>query len=349
MMFPRASLTAQSNNRRKIGRRIPGNLVPGLVMAGLLVLTGCDPEPFGSGLASALIPIQIQKNAQTALMNAETARNAANAAAGATCDAAAPYRAQAEFAAQVAEGEAQLAAEVAAKADAAFNLMGSADNLLSQMSDLRSQSAAGLEAPQAAFLRFFRDGNLLNTANPDNMLDTANDYLTALRQSKTNLQIATDAFSDALATTKLGDWITDPEDAGALATDMQQLNEELSLALGQAQSAQGFGSFQDQMEALRNVGARMDVAWRRLNWKVGGAIRNAKENLRSFVFQSRSQVSNLSYSTYLQAAEATRNAWLAIEACGGDIPPDLPPLDSPFQWISDTPAWNSTFWDISSP
>jgi hypothetical protein len=54
--------------------------------------------------------------------------------------------------------------------------------------------------------------------------------------------------------------------------------------------------------------------------------------------------------TQVLAAEATRNAWLAVDACGGTLPADLPPLASPFDSRPELiPTWSSTFWDISSP
>jgi hypothetical protein len=54
--------------------------------------------------------------------------------------------------------------------------------------------------------------------------------------------------------------------------------------------------------------------------------------------------------TQEQSAEATRNAWLAVEACGGTLSADLPSLASPFDSAHPMiPEWNTTFWDISSP
>ena len=49
------------------------------------------------------------------------------------------------------------------------------------------------------------------------------------------------------------------------------------------------------------------------------------------------------------AAEATRNAHLAEQACGGSVPPEHI-YRSPFDNQPGAyPDWNDTFWDISSP
>jgi hypothetical protein len=51
----------------------------------------------------------------------------------------------------------------------------------------------------------------------------------------------------------------------------------------------------------------------------------------------------------LAAAETTRNAHLAAQACGAPVPPQSV-FSSPFDGLANPyPTWDSTFWDISSP
>ena len=85
-----------------------------------------------------------------------------------------------------------------------------------------------------------------------------------------------------------------------------------------------------------------------LEWAVGKP--GTGGSIDAGIVDTNDQIATITDRTQELSAEATRNAWLAVEACGGTLPSDLPPLASPFDGRPDLiPGWNSTFWDISSP
>jgi hypothetical protein len=72
--------------------------------------------------------------------------------------------------------------------------------------------------------------------------------------------------------------------------------------------------------------------------------------INAAIASSNNQLALITDRTQLLSAEAARNAWLAVEACGGTPPSGLPPLASPFDNRPELiPSWSSTFWDFSSP
>ena len=74
----------------------------------------------------------------------------------------------------------------------------------------------------------------------------------------------------------------------------------------------------------------------------------ASNNMIQAVTSNRSAIEHRD-AARAEAAEATRNAHLAAQACGEPVDSaDIYP--SPFDEQPGTvPGWNSTFWDISSP
>ena len=74
------------------------------------------------------------------------------------------------------------------------------------------------------------------------------------------------------------------------------------------------------------------------------------EDLLSQMSPKSDRITELADQSRELAAEATRQAWLAHEACGGELPEDFPDVDNPFDdRPTGIPDWSSTFWDISSP
>ena len=76
----------------------------------------------------------------------------------------------------------------------------------------------------------------------------------------------------------------------------------------------------------------------------------AAEKMLDEMRSKSDRIKELADESRAHAAEATRQAWLAHEACGGELPEDFPDVENPFDSGSRRiPDWSSTFWDISSP
>ncbi len=75
-----------------------------------------------------------------------------------------------------------------------------------------------------------------------------------------------------------------------------------------------------------------------------------QERMGDHIRQQTERSAAIANETGRRAAEATRHAWMAVEVCGGEIPAEHEALvRNPFDEYDPLPAWNSTFWDISSP
>ena len=85
-------------------------------------------------------------------------------------------------------------------------------------------------------------------------------------------------------------------------------------------------------------------------------MRVRQQAYKDHMFDTAAELADLADQSRADAANAQRNLWLAAQACGQPLPPDLPPLDQPMAWenpfgtaFTPVPDWNSTFWDFSSP
>ena len=81
------------------------------------------------------------------------------------------------------------------------------------------------------------------------------------------------------------------------------------------------------------------------------AMKSSSDGMRDEMITNEQQVRRISDQIVVDSGEAVRKAWQAVELAGGDVPAEVQAMElgNPFEREYRVPAWNSTFWDISSP
>lgn len=340
----------------------------------LVVLSGCEgvkteeKSDVANSLAYALLPFQAKKNVDTVQENLETANNALNVANAQTCDAAAPFRAKAELAQATAAGYEQQAAAIGQQMETATEHQATAQGFATRISELKDEHRPGFQDAINSLGDHFNGSQLISTSPHETVVEKANDLYTILLEVNVDLLTISEDFSALVTTPGLTDWARprpdgflhlnpdgldksgkpppDPEgDAVALSMETEALHNRMSTLNDDSQS------FDDQMFNLLSTARDASHILNGISPLHTGFrwLESTQEAINYFFLQAAEDTAVLAELSFVQSGEATRNAWLAVEACGGELPTDLPPLNSPFEDVPDVPSPNSTFFDISSP
>ena len=335
----------------------------------------------------AIVPYQAQKSAQLAQDNmarAQSALASANSACAAASSSqqasASSYLAAATSASEMATANASAAGAAQQKVDQAAAAAGSSSQFLSQITELKEERFPALEEKYWHFAQFFQPSG----AGPredvyvGQMATASDDLFGELWEFRRDLLVISETVTQAAYSPELQQWAaehpSDPGDptpadlAAALEQATETLHQDVTALEGREVSVDSYDMLVSDLSEtaiLSNTSERsnfrdlmndlQDTAWDAMEIvdnELNDAVRwlnDVNRNATQSANDAAEDVTQLADSSYEQSAEATRNAWLAIEACGGEIPPDLPPLQGPFSSVPSIPDWNSTFWFISSP
>ncbi|MCB2101992.1 MAG: hypothetical protein KDE22_14035 [Rhodobacterales bacterium] len=350
-----------------------------LALVALLGLTACE-----TALGPQAGAIGLQSNALTQ-GNAEQAQTALSKAMEQTCAAAGPYQQAAQTAATAAQSKADQAQDLADEIQAGIGFQATANGFLSQLNAIndseREQTDAaadalsslfGLPAYNAAGVQVgidfgkFKQDTLVETAI-ERTTDAFNAHLRrahAMYSEAVKLQdsLATPEVQAFLASQNPGFDVNQAvadlvagydsymQEAGALLGETIHINTDVGFVSQLTDSDRR--DLQKWSLAVKSLGPLYGTrdTWRTLRDWIGGNSQGVIGQYNIMFNSNARDLRVLADDSHTDSAEATRNAWLAIEACGGTIPPDVGPLDSPFGSVPGPyPSRNDTFWDISSP
>lgn len=358
-----------------------GPAVAALAIAAML-LTGCTINPSATSIAHLLAP----RNATIADGHADQAEAALAKANAQTCDAAAPFRAHAQLKAEEARGYSDQAQSIADAVRASYEQSAAATTLIADIDAKLAAHKAEYDTALASFRQHFGEhrvtddsrrkpyfhAGLKSSANVAAVMADAGNYVHHLARHAHGLESVADRMSEDSAIAALEKWVAPPQGLGALRDGLKAASNDLlqttsrgytteftlpadpadrNIPVSQLNDSQSFdGSMSDLTGAdlkVRALTERLQVA---RTW-----LEQVNEQIRIFGADGAEKTAELADLANTAAADATANAWKAIEACGGEIPADVANLlgdsYSPFgdQGAPSIPAWNSTFWSISSP
>jgi hypothetical protein len=340
------------------------------------VLVACSADN-GNPFAVSMIAAGAQAISNNNIVQGNRARasSALDAANAQTCAAAAPFRQAAQTEFDAATASAQQSQDILAKVQQAADAASAAKTKMSTMKALIERNRSELQE--------LRDGlKIDSTTNVADLVDRAQAFINedAYRDHTRDILAAADDFRDSIRTDQnlknLAGFNDGADNIEQLSSDFQTAAEQynvdrralhnLTVSLPSNRDIQFSQlSYRHQrrldswiwkistMSDSSDLLSKRDNPWQKIQGWANISIRNAE----NFVFQQTSVMAKLADQTWVNSAEATRNAWLAVEACGGPLPPNLPALDEPFG-IADNPfrsipnpvpGRNDTFWDISSP
>lgn len=362
-------MTARFNRIRKA----TDALCVGLIT---LCLFGCNAGIFAPQTAAIgglqFDPI-VQSNAQRAKKSAEFAQQQ-------TCPEAAGYRNLSQFKADEAQAAADLSDELAQGIRDALEQRGQILGFVQPAQQRLAESRAELEAAYEQFSTVFARGE---DARLRDLIPAMGNVQAAAREYGRDLVTVAEDFQAFNATnpgllaphlpnaegaasdlrTKANDLLTEVLRVGnteyTVPTDMSKRLRDFKVPSGLRRDKWDFSDeFESTYEAMLLVdlmgstlvgkGQRdpAQLAWAQVEQTLEGAAESLLETMNT----NTRTIRDLADQSQAMSAEATRLAWLAHEACGGELPPDFPDLDNPFDnRPTSIPDWSSTFWDISSP
>lgn len=335
------------------------------------------------------------RNAQIAKGHADTAQQAAASANEQTCDAAAPFRAHAELKAAEASGYSEQAQDLANEVQKSFEQAGLISDLRATVTEKmkgayfdettgtrshRDNYQAALESfsnyfgysyPAAGGGEAYSTG-LRDSVNVAQVMQDAGNFVFHLARHAYDLENAATAIAEAPGLAELAQWAAPEQGIAGLVGELTAASDALHAAVSAGYSAELIvpGDPEDRsilvsqlddprafQEAMGNILAaqhRVSALVRKLE-EADAWLVSADSKIREFGWESAAKTAELSDLANEAAADATSNAWKAVEACGGEVPDEvrgyLADSYSPFgdQESPRIPDWNSTFWDISSP
>ncbi|MEZ4215173.1 MAG: hypothetical protein R3E88_01725 [Myxococcota bacterium] len=350
-----------------------------------VVLGGCASSDAGSWEGSmeiARMMFGAGQNDDVTQGNAQKATNALAHADQQTCAAAAPYRAAAAQAAAPVAALAEESAGIRADFQMEMAQQDLAGRVVAQASSQRDRAWAEFVAARDALdalsttTRFDAQGRTSaefgqarSTATVGEVWSAMDVLFDRLRDVSRDLQAAAEDLRFALQTTEGSALATagDPNvdiaaTLDALVADATALNDrwigftqdEVSLPSDRSTTIGAMdGSDRDALDGLLrdllDASRDANTVYRDMTGVFGylDGVQQAMTNRRAAQTARTTDIAN---ETGRLAAEATRNAWLAVGACGGTVPPEYAEwVANPFDDYAPIPQWNSTFWDISSP
>jgi hypothetical protein len=343
----------------------------------LTLLAGC------AGLGGTSVTgLQFNPIAQE---NNQRAQKAMAVALEQTCEAAKPYR---EAAQSAAAASAALATESNALTNdirSHVDQQGKLMHFLNQSRDKIAASQARLAAAKAEFEKHFRGGRVSPTETLSHVIEDAGAYTQAMQDLARTLDQVSGDFDLLLLANKgkIETYFTDhsgaPLDPNQLATNFRRdsytwletmtrfsytpysVPADTNIPVGALprptfdvdynRPGDMYFDFQTTMSQIKSQGEHHELTQALGSWAaVADATEWAADVADARIGNASDRIAIITDRTQEYSAEATRNAWLAVEACGGTLPEDLPPLSSPFDSANTMiPGWDSTFWDISSP
>ncbi len=359
----------------------PGRALAALAFAAML-LAGCTINPSATSIAHLLAP----RNATIADGHADQAEAALARANAQTCDAAAPFRAYAQLKAEEARGYSDQAQSIADSVRASYEQSALATTLIADIDAKLAAHQSEYDTALASFQQHFGEQRvtddsrrepylhtgLKSSANVAAVMDDAGNYVHHLAQYAHGLESVADRMSEDSAIAALEQWAAPPQGLDALNGELSAASNDLLQATSRGYTAEftlpadpadrnipvsqlnDSRSFDTTMSDLTGA----DLKVRALTGKLQTArqwLEQVNEQIRIFGADGAEKTAELADLANTAAADATANFWKAKEACGGEIPAEVANLlgdsYSPFgdQDTPSIPAWNSTFWSISSP
>jgi hypothetical protein len=347
-----------------------------------MLLAGCTINPSATSIAHLLAP----RNATIADGHADQAEAALARANAQACDAAAPFRAHAQLKAAEARGYSDQAQSIADSVRASYEQSALATTLIADIDAKLAAHQAEYSSALASFSRHFGEqrvtddsrqqpyfhGGLKSSANVAAVMDDAGNYVYHLARHAHGLESIASRLGEDPAIAALDKWATPPQGLAALTGELTTASDDLLQATGRGYTTEftvpadhadrnilvsqldDSRSFDKTMLDLKGADSKVQA----LTEKLQGAqswLEQVNEQIRIFGADGAEKTAGLADLANTAAADATANAWKAIEACGGEIPAEVADLlgdsYSPFgdQDTPSIPAWNSTFWSISSP
>ncbi|MCA9506509.1 MAG: hypothetical protein R3F16_22975 [Myxococcota bacterium] len=369
-----------SRRRKRTGRH--GCLLLGLAA---IALAGCtsSQESLSESMQVAQMLYGAGQNDAIVQGNAEKAADALERAAAETCAEAAPYRSAAEQAGGPVAAMAEESSTIREDFQTEMAQQDRAAQIASQFTSRRDQSwdafrAAQDELREIARVHYYDDqgqpigvvyGELRDTTSVGRVWDSMDRLFNSLRDVSRDLLTAAEDLRFAMRTPE-GDTLAawgDPEAdlpgmLDSLVDGANALNDRwIALTMDEVRIPSDRSTLVGGMDgsdrrALEDLlgqlmsGASDATTLRRESESAVAYFSGMQERFeRSRVEKTRRTV-DIADETGRLAAEAMRNAWLAVEACGGEVPPEYGGLiRDPFDEYRAIPQWNSTFWDISSP
>lgn len=355
-----------------------------LLLALLLVVSGCQSVPgseeaqqsatesdtagrlfrrtqrlLGTGQNNTVVQADRQKS-EAALERAEEQ----------TCPEAEPFQEATREAAASLESLAQESGEILSSVQAAMDQAGTASRIEGQANDRINRNRGAFNVAQGDLYGVRNLDARSNQTRPVGQVwEIAETQFNAVRDRSRDALTAAEDLQMAMATEEgqaLLAWTEPDEDVDGLirsaiaqanvandewirlASVEVQIPEDRSTRIDQMGGAE-VDDLEDHLDALVDVGDAASEACAAVG-QVTLLLNQVQARISHYMNDQSERTAAIAQETGPLAAEATRNAWRAVEACGGEVPEEHQSwLENPFDDYTTIPQWNSTFWDISSP